>query len=311
MVPVRGPSRVSRAVWHKATLAVAIVAGVALSAWTPARQVTPADQDPFFFLQLTDTQFGMYTNDGDFSQETANFEFAVAHVNRLRPAFVVITGDLVNKPGDPAQVAEYVRIRAMIAPDIPVYDLPGNHDIGNSPTPESLAGYRASVGRDRYVFQYRTLTGIVLNSTVIHAPDLVPDELAAQDAWLRTELANARTAGAGQVVVFQHHPWFLRSADEADEYFNIPRARRDPLLALFRAAGVTHLVSGHYHRNAVATADGLEAVTTAPVGKPLGDARSGFRAFLVTRTAITHRFYEFGNMPATIDPAAGRLPGSR
>ena len=50
----------------------------------------------FFFIQLSDPQFGMYTADRDFAQETANFEFAVANINRLKPAFVVITGDLVN-----------------------------------------------------------------------------------------------------------------------------------------------------------------------------------------------------------------------
>src|SRR5216110_1595816 len=49
--------------------------------------------EPFFSIQLSDPQFGMFTNDKDFAQETANFEFAVAAVNRLKPAFVVIAGD--------------------------------------------------------------------------------------------------------------------------------------------------------------------------------------------------------------------------
>ena len=32
----------------------------------------------------------------------------------LRPAFVVITGDLVNKPGDAGQIAEFQRIAAKV-----------------------------------------------------------------------------------------------------------------------------------------------------------------------------------------------------
>ena len=32
-----------------------------------------------------------------------------------------------------------------------------------------------------------------------------------------------------------------------------------------------HLFSGHYHRNALARDGDLEAVTTGPVGKPLGE----------------------------------------
>jgi hypothetical protein len=53
--------------------------------------------EPFCFMQLSDPQFGMFTDDADFRQKTANFEFAIATANRLRPAFVVVTGDLINK----------------------------------------------------------------------------------------------------------------------------------------------------------------------------------------------------------------------
>ena len=58
------------------------------------------------FVQLSDTQFGFSNNDLDFIQDTVNAEFAVATVNRLKPAFVIVTGDRVIKQGDPVQVAE-------------------------------------------------------------------------------------------------------------------------------------------------------------------------------------------------------------
>lgn len=94
------------------------------------------------FTQLADTQFGAFTNDRDFTQETINYEFAVANINRLKPAFVVICGDLINKVGDPVQTAEYHRITAMFDKSIPVYPVSGNHDVGNEPTAETLAYYR-------------------------------------------------------------------------------------------------------------------------------------------------------------------------
>jgi hypothetical protein len=50
-----------------------------------------------------------------------NYEFAIATANRLKPAFVVITGDLINEAGNGAQVAEYKRITARIDPKIPLY----------------------------------------------------------------------------------------------------------------------------------------------------------------------------------------------
>jgi 3',5'-cyclic AMP phosphodiesterase CpdA len=70
------------------------------------------------FIQMSDPQFGMYTKDADFKHETANLEFAIAAANRLMPAFVVITGDLINKAGDAAMTAEYKRITAKLDPKI-------------------------------------------------------------------------------------------------------------------------------------------------------------------------------------------------
>jgi 3',5'-cyclic AMP phosphodiesterase CpdA len=256
---------------------------------------------PFFFVQFSDPQFGMFTADRDFAQETTNFEMAVATANRLRPAFVVVTGDLVNKPGDLAQIAEYRRIAARLDPAIPLHNVAGNHDVENVPTPASVEAYVRVFGRDYYSFRYGNLAGIVLNSSLIHSPAGAPDLAAAQERWLEQELKRARASGAAHIVVFQHHPWFLKSAAEPDEYFNIPLARRSRHLELFRASGVKYLMSGHYHRNALANDGEIQMITTGPVGKPLGDGtQSGMRVAIVTGDGITHRYYALGELPNRI-----------
>jgi len=255
--------------------------------------------EPFFFIQLSDPQFGMFTANKDFVQETANFEFAVASINRLKPAFVVITGDLVNKPGDSAQIDEFHRIAAKIT--VPVYNVVGNHDIENVPTPATIAAYTNAFGPDHYTFHHDGFVGIVLNSIIIHSPQQTTNHLAIQDAWLRAELERARAAGAQHIVVFQHHPWFLASATETNQYFNIPSERRAPHLALFHEFGVKYLFSGHYHRNALARDGDLEAVTTGPVGMPQGGDKSGLRVVIVRDDLIEHRYYHFGEIPNRID----------
>lgn len=259
--------------------------------------------EPFFFIQLSDPQFGMFTNNKDFAQETANFEFAVATVNRLKPAFVVITGDLVNKPGDAEQIAEFKRIAAKIDSAIPVYNVVGNHDIENVPTASTISAYTNQFGPDYYSFRHGGFVGIVLNSIVIHSPQETTNFLEAQERWLRGELTRVRDAGAEHIVVFQHHPWFLKSTDEADQYFNIPRERREGYLALFRQFGVKHLFSGHYHRNALASDTNIEAVTTGPVGMPQGGDKSGLRIVIVRNDGLEHRYYSFGELPNRVDLA--------
>ena len=106
-------------------------------------------------------------------------------------------------------------------------------------------------------------------------------------------------------MIFQHHPWFLKTDDEPDEYFNIPLARRSIYLDLFKQAGVQALISGHYHRNAVAKTGGIDMITTGPVGKPLGDnPQSGMRVVIVRDDGLSHRFYSLAELPATIDLTA-------
>jgi 3',5'-cyclic AMP phosphodiesterase CpdA len=274
--------------------------------------------EPFFFIQLSDPQLGMFADNRDFVQDAANFEFVVATINRLRPAFVVITGDLVNKAGDSAQIAEYKRIVHKIDHSIPVYDVSGNHDMQNAPTPESIRSYVAKFGPDHYSFRYKGFVGIVLNSTLIHTPDQAHDQFVEQESWLKAELTKAQSEKPRHIVIFQHHPWFIKNAGEADQYFNIPLSRRTEYLALFRESGVRYLFSGHYHRNADAMDGSIENITTGAVGKPLGGSKSGIRVVIVRDDGIEHRFYELGEMPgrvevqpAVVQPAArGKKPSA-
>ena len=53
-----------------------------LAAISAADSARAAADTPFFFIQLSDPQLGMFTENKDFAQDAANFEFAVAAVNR-------------------------------------------------------------------------------------------------------------------------------------------------------------------------------------------------------------------------------------
>lgn len=285
--------------------ALALLAGLAVGAGaiagTEAGATAGRDAGAtFFFVQLSDPQFGFFSGDSDYAQETANLEFAIATLNRLRPAFVVVTGDLVNKAGDAAQIGEYRRIVARLDPAIPIYHVAGNHDVGNVPTPESLEAYRRALGPDHYVFRHDGFVGIVVNSCLFAAPQAAPGQAKVQEAWLVAELARARADGARHAVVFSHHPLFIGDAGEPDAYVNVPRTERDRLLDLLSANRVRFFFAGHHHQNALARAGDLEVVTTGPIGRPLGEGRSGMRIVTVTDAGITHRYYDLSELPNAI-----------
>lgn len=271
----------------------------------PARAAAQARGD-YFFVQLADPQFGAFTSDADFVQETANYEFAVANINRLRPKFVIICGDLINKVGDAVQSAEYFRITARIDPSIPVYIVAGNHDVGNEPTPETLAYYREHFGKDYYSFREGDIYGIVLDSSLIASPGRAQREADEQEQWLKNELAAARTSGAPHIVVFQHHSWFLEKPDEPTQYFNIPVEARKRYVDLLKAAGVRYVFAGHYHRNAFGIDGELEMITSGPVGRPLGTDPSGIRIVTVRPDRLEHRYFTMGEIPNRFPPPPPR-----
>lgn len=252
--------------------------------------------EPFFFIQASDPQFGMYSANRDFRQETANWEFVIASVNRLRPAFLIVTGDLTNLAGDAAQIAEYKRLSGKLDPAIHLYSVAGNHDVGNDPTPDSLAAYRSRYGPDYFSFREGNMYGIVLNSSLFKAPDKVPEEAVRQEKWLAQELEKARMAGA-LPVVFQHIPFFLENPGEPDQYFNIPMETRRRVIALLHNGNVHYVFAGHYHRNAYGRDGELEIITTGPAGMPIGPDPSGVRIAELTGTQIVQKYYGLGNLP--------------
>jgi serine/threonine-protein phosphatase CPPED1 len=265
-------------------------------------------EEPLVFVQLSDPQLGMYAKDANTLEEEANLGFVVATVNRLKPAFVVVCGDLVNKGGDAQQIRSYQQLVKGIDSTIPVYNVAGNHDVGNEPTPEKLAQYRKSFGKDYYTFDAGGIRGIVLDSSLIQFPQNAPEEAAAQEKWLVDQLQSARRSAVKHLFVFQHISYFLQSADEPDQYFNIPIATRRRYLALFHQYGVNAIFCGHYHRNAYGRDAEIEMITTGPVGMPLGRDQSGIRAVRVWDGGMEHHYYELGAIPNRIDTASPLPP---
>jgi serine/threonine-protein phosphatase CPPED1 len=260
-------------------------------------------QDSRFFVQMADPQLGMFAKDVDSLQEEANLSFVVANINRLKPAFVIVCGDLINKTADRRQTDSYRQIIKGLNSRITIYNVAGNHDVGNHPTPASLAQYRKDFGKDYYSFNNAGVRGIVLNSSLIADPKNAPADAEAQEQWLLEQLRQAKHDKVQHLFVFQHASYFLQSPDEPDQYFNIPGPTRKRYLQWFHEYGVTHIFAGHYHRNAYGRDGNLEMITTGPVGKPLGRDQSGIRIVRLSGDSVENRYYELGSIPNHLDPA--------
>ncbi len=252
--------------------------------------------EPWFFIQLTDPQFGMFENNDGFEKETILYEKAVEKINILSPDFVVITGDFVHNSGSTAQISEFKRITSMIDPQIPVYYTPGNHDLGQTPDDESIRKYRKNYGSDKFAFFHKGSSFIGFNSGLIKARLNKPEQ--KQYKWLEGKLKKSRDAQ--HIILFCHYPFFNKTLDEPAAYSNIDPDYRKKYLDLFNNNSVKAIFSGHYHNNSLALYGKTELVTTSALGKPLGDAPSGMRIIKVYSNRIDHEYFGLEELPDTV-----------
>ncbi|XP_028914495.1 serine/threonine-protein phosphatase CPPED1 [Ornithorhynchus anatinus] len=266
---------------------------------------------PFYFIQGADPQFGLMKAwaDGDCSsggdeweQEIRLTEQAVQAINRLdpKPKFFVLCGDLIHgMPGTPwreEQIKDLKRVLKNIDRDIPLVFVSGNHDVGNTPTSETIDDYCQMWGDDYFSFWVGGVLFLVLNSQLYFDSSKCPDLKRAQDQWLNTQLALAEQRKCRHAIVFQHIPLFLQSLDEDDSYFNITKPLRQEMMDKFVKAGIKAVFSGHYHRNAGARCKDLDMVVSSAIGCQLGKDAHGLRVVVVTAEKIVHRYYSLNEL---------------
>lgn len=245
--------------------ALLIVVAAALSACGSVRE-SPAQLQPFTFAQICDTQLGM----GGYEHDLKTFKQAVKQVNALQPDFVVICGDLVSK-AQKKSFDDFLAIKGTFA--VPCHCVPGNHDVGNKPTPASLAFYRETVGKDYYSFRHKGYAFVCVNSQLWKAP--VDGESEKHDAWLKATLQAAAADGA-PVFIIAHYPLFTAKPDEKEGYYNLPVTKRQALLRLFESSGVVAVLTGHAHKVIVNDYHGIQLVTGQATSKTHGSPL-GFR----------------------------------
>ena len=261
-----------------------------------------ADSAPFFFLQLSDPQFGFIDNNKSISAETEAMNKAVAAINQLKPPFVVITGDFVNNSKSKEQIAAYKSMIAQIDSSVKVYMIPGNHDIGKV-SRASIDNYKKNYGETHFSFRYGDCAFIGIDSNIIKEEDKEREEV--QFKWLEQELQ--KTKDARFKFVFTHCSVFLKRMDEPVNYSNFSLPMREKYVRLFQKYGVNAIFAGHLHNNAYGKVGNMEMITIGPVGKVLGTGYQGMNLVKVYPDRFISEFIALNQFPKEVvmsDPAA-------
>lgn len=255
-----------------------------------------AQSEPFYFIQLSDPQFGMLEKNQGFGKETKIMEQAVEAINKLDPAFIVVTGDMVNDGKDQRQIDEFKRICGLVKKSIPVYLVPGNHDLGQKATDESIQAYRKEYGCDCFSFEVNNTCFIGLNMSVIFANR--EEEERTQRIWMEKVLENSQKCN--HRILFGHYPFFVREPDEVDKYENIPLEKRKTYLDLMTKYHVKDMFAGHLHFNAGGVYNDFKITVTNSICTPLGVDKIGLRILKIYPDKVVGDYYDLDKMPSEV-----------
>jgi len=208
-------------------------------------------------------------------------------IGLIRPDFVLWSGDAIFGYDDTPEeaAAEYGAFLEKAALcETPVFNVPGNHELGNGHFAELQAVYRERMGPLYGSFDYGDGHFIGLDTTPVIDGKACPGELdPAQRAWLETDLA----AHAGrQLFVFMHHYVFGPPDPEANTGLDTGLrsiAIRDDLHRLFREHRVRAVFCGHAHLFWHRVKDGIDYFIAGNAGAPLvaPPEEGGFLGYIV------------------------------
>ena len=213
--------------------------------------------DEFTFAIITDTH--IRSPKGDASSpfpvnEKANgrARYAARLISLFNPELTIHLGDVVHPLPHMTAYAEAAEeaghILEPLRPNL--YTVPGNHDIGDKPSPgmpakslteESLEIYRGEFGADFGAVNHHGINFVWINSSLVNTGLAEETE---QQRWLEQKLNELQ---GQKIFLFSHYPPFICSAEEPDHYDNYAEPGRSWLLDLAADKGVEAIFSGHVH----------------------------------------------------------------
>lgn len=250
---------------------------------------------PFKFGFLSDTHIQQICKN---CQEPLDrirwFEKALDGLAENNVDFIFHGGDFTDASGAIEQLEEFDK---HINPSIPWYPIAGNHDVGTSGTQEKLdiwlnRGYgRGENNREFYGFIHKDAAFYILNTFAQDSPE--PEikkrfniQLDEMDDFFSVD-------GKDKLkIVCGHSPLFIKSRDEADEYFNIHQPYRKKILFLMNKHKIKYYLCGHRHEDDIVDDNGLVSFMQTATSFQLGtDNRRGYYIFDVSGSLLKRKFY--------------------
>ena len=253
----------------------ALAAGMALATVPAYRDLPPdlAGRAPFAVIGDPQEPFLWETSIMGRENNVAERAFLFSALESLRPAFLVISGDLTASGSSARRWRYFDQLTAVLrAQGTPILPVLGNHDYwGNNALAlrEFSARFAQFSASHWYLRRYGSLALVFLDA---NAQDLGVDAWQRQQQWLVRTLAELDAdASVAGVLLFEHQPPFTNSTvtfdDVAVQHAFVP--------AFVRAHKTLAMISGHTHAYEHFVEQGKHFVVSGGGGGPRVALRSG------------------------------------
>ena len=270
-------------------------------------------------LLITDTQFGMCDDNlssekwskiakswslpsSGIEKEKQNLKYFIDYANKENPDLVIHWGDIINRIKNNIPLNEYLNLIKSLNP-VPIYHVPGNHDVGEDPENLSLEGlkfYKNNFGRDCYNFKWKKFEMIFLNSSKFinyQNSDLYLEQINFIKKTLKSFKSKKR------IIVFMHHPPYIDEKDilrigEADihgkdiSYWTFNKKINKKFFNLFENHSLEYIFTGHLHINLETQYKNTKIIVTSALGLPLGNDPSGYRIIEYKNEKLSYDFFK-------------------
>jgi len=195
-----------------------------------------AEQEDFYFVQLSDSHWGYSGPANPDAQNTLRKAVATVNALDVKPDFIVFTGDLTHTTDDPAErrrrMAEFKTIVAGLDVQT-IHFLAGEHDASL----DKGAAFIENFGPTHYSFDHKGVHFIALDNVSDPGARIGDEQLA----WLKADLA--KQASDARIVVLTHRPLF----DLAPKWDWATRDGEQAVALLMPYSNVT-VFYGHIHQ---------------------------------------------------------------
>lgn len=187
----------------------------------------------------------------------------VTQILKVKPAFILCTGDLVSRGSAPEQWETFFEIiKSILDAKISYIPAKGNHDVDSETGLWTKAIERLNLNPNTNNPNYFSVRFNNVHIAVLDSTSVLEDE--GQIQWLEREMGVSKSL---HKFVVLHHPLFTligRRAEGAERF-------RQRLQHLFNRLKICAVFAGHDHHFYLTKREGITYITTGGGGAPLYD----------------------------------------